>query len=111
MAAGAGCAAARVAATSAGNEISSSRLEIDITSPVDDEFEQVAVRIARVDARAIDLASALARDRSFFHARVRALEPRLELRGGAVPHETQIATRRRRPWGAQRERAVLPARW
>src|SRR6266850_8507369 len=80
------------------------------SNSIDHELEQVAVRIADVGARALCLTPALARDRTFFDARARGVEPRLELRGRAVPHETQVAARRFRRRRPQRERRVLPAR-
>src|ERR1700746_1456007 len=100
------CPNVLVAATIAGSEHNSSRRESGsvMSSPVNHEFEQVAVRVADVGARALRLTSALPRDRTLFDARARGVEPGFELRGRAVPDETQIATRRLRRRRTQRER-------
>ena len=75
----------------------------------DHEFEEVAVRVADVHARALGLAPALARHRALDDGDFGAVEPGLEGGGRAIPHETEITAGRLRRGRTQRERRVLPA--
>src|SRR5689334_21499632 len=111
------CGIARIPrnATVTRSRFASSRSTVMLTGygislSVNHELEQIAVRVASVSARTLRLASARPRNRTFFHTRTGGVEPRLELRRRAVPHETQVAARRLGRRRAQREGRVLPTR-
>src|SRR5260221_4597870 len=79
-------------------------------SRIDDEFQQIFVRIPHVHARPGDLPAADAADRTRDDPGACPLQHGPERVRRAVPGEAQVAARRLRRGGPQREGRVLPQR-
>src|SRR6266566_10134853 len=75
---------------------------------IDHELQEIAVRVSDVHARAVGPATAVPRHRSLFDRGAHVVEKLVERLRGSVPHEAEVAARRRRGRGAQSEPVSLP---
>src|SRR5579862_5627753 len=77
-------------------------------SAIVQKLQEVAVGIARVHADRLGAPAADPLDRALLELGARAHERVAQFLSRALPHETEVAARRRRLWCAQREAFALP---